>query len=318
MHTDADRKMKRSLAIQPTKESSQPFPRSIFPMEMKTGEAVDCGVYFRGHHNDASFGAFPYLATGKSPDGRDISIMVDVPRFGPSAVKAVKSLVENGPDYLFLTHVDDTADHNKWKSEFPNLKRIFHSGDLGRHNWIGDLTLERVEILLHGETKSGQGDSLMVWDINGNQQSFDKIGEMKEGEFLILHTPGHSPGSISLLFRPKSQATLQSEALQSSTGEKVNYPRGVLFTGDTYAWTTRDGGHMSGFPRYGNNLQQQATILSKLGNIAQMFDIIASGHGHPRFYLGNENRGKSSEDERKLEEMEYALNELKSYRTGDV
>ena len=295
---------------------NQPFPQSIYPMISSEGETVDIGVHYLGHHNDASFGAIPYLCFGKSPDGKDISIMVDVPRFSPSAVRAVKSLAESGPDYMFLTHVDDTADHNKWKEEFPTLKRIFHSGDLGRHNWVGDLTLENVEILLQGDdendcnTSSDEDRSLFtMWDINGKRRPAEKIQQQLEpGEFLILYTPGHSPGSISLLFRPTTlQQTndVQCDDLLSVDGKKVCYPNGVLFTGDTYSWTTRDGGHMSGFPRYGNNLQLQATTLQNLGKICHLWDIIAPGHGHPRFYLE-----KDSRNEIKLEEMRCALEEL--------
>ena len=170
-------------------KDNYPFPQSIYPMVSSEGETVDIGVHYLGHHNDASFGAIPYLCFGKSPDGKDISIMVDVPRFSPSAVRAVKSLAESGPDYMFLTHVDDTADHNKWKEEFPTLKRIFHSGDLGRHNWVGDLTLENVEILLQGDDENDSSDEdrrlFAMWDINGKRQPADKLQQQLEpGEFI--------------------------------------------------------------------------------------------------------------------------------------
>jgi glyoxylase-like metal-dependent hydrolase (beta-lactamase superfamily II) len=42
---------------------------------------------------------------------------------------------------------------------------------------------------------------------------------------IILHTPGHSPGSISLYKRPSIDGT------------------GLLFTGDTYGYTTNEAGH---------------------------------------------------------------------------
>ena len=305
-------KLKNALSI----KDGQPFPKPIYNMQSSEGEAVDFGVHYLGHHNDASFGAIPYLCLGKSPDGTDISVMVDVPRFSTSAIRAVKSLTETGPDYLFLTHVDDTADHNKWKKEFPSLKRIFHSGDLGRHNWVGDLTLKDVEILLqNNEENNNSGDGITMWDIEGNQQTDpNKLLQLEYGEFCILHTPGHSPGSICLLFRPNNQfSILQSKELLSVDGKTVSYPKGILFTGDTYAWTTRDGGHMSGFPRYGNNLLVQSESLQKLSKISHMWDIVAPGHGHPRFYLEGDNSTNESEDAIKLNEMKPALDELLSY-----
>ena len=265
----------------------------------------DIGVFYLGYHNSASFGAIPYLCIGKSPDGNDISIMVDVPRYSPAAVSAVKSLVASGPDYLFLTHVDDTADHNKWKREFPAMKRIFHSGDLGKHNWIGDLTLENVEILLK-DGGSDHGEDLVIWDINGIRQPVDKLQQQLEpGQSIILHTPGHSPGSISLLFRPILQSTNENKE-----GKKDDYPNGILFTGDTYSWTTRDGGHMSGFPRYGNNLQLQAATLKKLDNISDKWDIVSPGHGHLRSYLEQD----QDRNKKKMMEMKDALEELLSYK----
>ena len=307
IHGEDERELKDALSIQ----HDQPFPQLMYPMQSADGETVDIGVYYLGHHNDASFGAIPYLILGKS-EGKDIAVMVDVPRFSPSAVRAVKSLTASGPDYMFLTHVDDTADHNKWKKEFPALKRIFHSGDLGRHNWIGDLTLEDVEVLLQEENDSSSDDDLMMWDIGGNRLPANKLDRMEQEEFLILHTPGHSPGSISLLFRPKLQPpNVRNTNLFSIDGKKIKYPSGIICTGDTYAWTTRDGGHMSGFPRYGNNLHMQAATLQKLGNLSHLWDIIAPGHGHPRLYLEHDGGGGEG-DEIKLNEMNDALEELLS------
>ena len=284
---DKEAELKSSLSIKPNGDLL--FPRPIQP-------ETDLGVFYLGHHNEASFGAIPYLVRGKSPEGKQISVMVDTPRFCRSAVAAVKSLSPAGPDYLFLTHVDDTADHNKWAEEFQNMKRIFHEGDLGRHNWIGDVTLENVEVLLKGTMKDDMKD-LMCWDIDGNR--IDQTESIREEELVILHTPGHSPGSISLLFRPKSD-TLHNNC------------KGVLFTGDTYSWTTRDGGHMSGFPRFGNDLTQQAKTLKLLGEISHMWDIIAPGHGHLRSYMkfkGEENDVPKI----KRDDIDIAVSELLSY-----
>ena len=305
------RELKDALSLQ----HGEPFPRPIYSMKSSYEEQNQLGVYYLGHHNDKSFGAIPYLVQGKSPSGKDVSIMVDVPRFGQSAVRAVKSLAPTGPNYMFLTHVDDTADHDKWKKEFPALKRIFHSGDLGVHNWVGDLTLEHVEILLKEKTtiesNSAKNDHLVAWDVDGNPCDVSEF-EINEEEFLIVHTPGHSPGSICLLFRPKSYQSTESSS-SSNSDKQIN---GILFTGDTYAYTTRDGGHMSGFPRYGNNLQVQAESLTKLGKICHMWDIVAPGHGHVRSYLKNdivEENEVVSRDTVKSNELKDALVELQSW-----
>ncbi|KAL7546524.1 hypothetical protein ACHAWF_009857 [Thalassiosira exigua] len=309
------RDARRALATQQP-DGDAPFPRPLCPLTTDGGEVLDAGVHYLGHHNEASFGAIPYLAAGESPDGRRTTVMVDVPRYGASAVRDVKSLTsEEGPDYLFLTHVDDTADHGMWKAEFPHMKRIFHAGDLGKHNWVGDLTLKDVEVLLP-EPEGGrpEGD-LSAWDLDGNPVTIEEFEERcKDGDtggFLVLHTPGHSPGSISLLFCP-GHAPLQGR-LRSSDGDDARYPRGMLFTGDTYSWTTRDGGHMSGFPRYGNDLAIQGETLKKLARLSDLWDVVAPGHGHPRFYLEDEGAGGEGQKERIAREMREALEELRSH-----
>jgi len=106
---------------------------------------------------------------------------------------------------------------------------------------------------------------------------------------VILHTPGHSPGSISLYKRPGSEA-----------GDA-----GILFSGDTYAYTTSQGGHVSGFPPYCRNEEQQVNTLQKL--LALEWDVIAPGHGHPRDYRTINDGDRKSV---KSEEMKVALEEL--------
>lgn len=282
-----------------------PFPRPLSD-----------NVWLLGHHSSKTFGAFPYLVQGYHKK-QFISIMVDVPKFTPSAIRAVSSLLPPAPleegeegkkelDYLFLTHVDDTAQHNDWKNEYPNLKRIFHSGDLGSHNWIGDETLEDVEILLDSDSKVDtilDKEDLVFYSLDGERFSIDfekdrsdsdegydsilkDFMEKMDTDFLILHTPGHSPGSISLLYHSRS------------ADRKDNHDGGTIFTGDTYAFSTRDGGHMTGFPRYGNDLERQAQTLKCLGELSNLYECVASGHGHVRdyrFFRGDMNDEKVSE-----------------------
>jgi len=252
-------------------------------------------VYFVGHHNSKSFGAAPYLVSTALPSKTAAPkwIMVDTPRYSPSAVRVVESVTgPEGPAYLVLTHVDDTADHNRWKSHYPNLKRVFHSGDLGVHNWIGDETLEDVEILLDSRSSDHR---LQFFDLDGSP--IDGEDGASRDDVVLVHTPGHSPGSIAVLKRPKPGNTAAGTA------------PGVLFSGDTYAYTTREGGHMSGFPRYGNDPRLQANILPLLLDLD--WKILAPGHGHVRDYTLLKD-GTCDIDARK-QEMEAAIDELSLY-----
>merc|ERR1712224_17032 len=265
--------------------------------------------YFVGHHNSESFGAAPYLlpssssSSSSSSTSSSVWIMVDTPRYSQSAVRAVESITgPEGPSYLVLTHVDDTADHNRWKERYPNLKRIFHSGDLGVHNWIGDRTLEDAEILL--ESRSSDRN-LQYFDLNGNP--IDN-GDDIDDDVVLVHTPGHSPGSISLLKRPVSSAGDDADTASHSLARSP----GVLFSGDTYSYTTREGGHMTGFPRYGNDQELQSKILPLLLDLD--WQILAPGHGHVRDYTVRENgRDNDGADDERQIEMGKAIEELSWY-----
>ena len=275
------------------KAGRRPFPRPLFLDETSNSSDSQLSnpppvpdVYWTGHHNEASFGAVPFLmkATYKH---KEIWIMVDTPKFSKAAVDDVVSVTgERGPDFLFLTHVDDTADHGKWANHFPSLREIFHSGDLGRHNWIGDRTLEAVDVLLPSVDVSSDDsqESLVAYTLEGEvlpisdwQDQWERGSIMEGTDVVILHTPGHSPGSITLYRRASKDGTNP----------------GILFTGDTYAYTTRDGGKMTGFGRYGNDLEQQVDTLSKLLKLE--WDVIAAGHGHSRDYRREDDSVKAAE-----------------------
>ena len=276
----------RPGSVEGSESLSGPFPRRFLDDDTLKD------AYWLGHHNEASFGATPYLLRTSSEEKDVVWIMIDTPKFSQSAVRDVETLTgPDGPDFLFLTHVDDTADHNKWAHHWKHqgkgdLKRILHSGELG-NNWLGDSTLEHVEMLLP-EVENEQG--LTPYNLRGETLSLD-WQESHGNQIVILHTPGHSPGSITL-YRPPDQD---------------NNEPGILFTGDTYAWTLRDGGKMTGFGRYGNDLRKQAKTLEELLKLD--WDVIAPGHGHPRDYRHSDN----TTDSRKLrrqEELKVALDDL--------
>ena len=283
--TDQDDQLVKKMA---GKDEAKPFPRRFMDDE-SLGP-----VYWLGHHNEKSFGATPYLFQTSYKGQDNVWIMVDTPKYGPSALKAVESLTgSGGPDYLFLTHVDDTNSHDQWAEHYQRqsgkngMKRIFHAGDLGRHNWLGDLTLEDVEILLKKE-EANTSENLTAYNLAGEILPSD-WEESCDDEVVILHTPGHSPGSITLYKRPRNEHA------------------GILFTGDTYGWTTRNGGKMNGFPMYGNNLRVQAETLEKM--LGYEWDVIAPGHGHPRNYL-DVSQDKNQRQQARQADLQVALDDM--------
>mmetsp|Transcript_25421 Transcript_25421/g.36180 ORF Transcript_25421/g.36180 Transcript_25421/m.36180 type:complete len:340 (-) Transcript_25421:60-1079(-) len=253
--TPEQRTLTKQLAISPKLNGlEKPFPLKLSD-----------NVWFVGHHSSKTFGAAPYLTkvktqldrnSGDEDNSGDYWILVDSPKYSKSAVDAITQLAgPAGPKYMILSHVDDTAEHGKWKEQFPDLKRIFHSGDLGKHNWVGDLTLEHVEVLLQ-ECSTDQ--QLQAFSLDGTPLSADKAAQ---SSVVIYHTPGHSPGSITLLQRDG----------------------GVLFTGDTLGYTTRTHS-LTGFPRYGNDQNQQSETLTLMETQIEGWNLVAPGHGHFRDY----------------------------------
>ncbi|XP_020246777.1 uncharacterized protein LOC109824561 [Asparagus officinalis] len=122
------------------------------------------GVYHCGYHSERSFGATSYLIV--HPDG---NILVDSPRYTEILVNKIEML--GGVRYMFLTHKDDVADHEKWSMHF-RCERILHSGDV-------EISTASVERKLHGDGP---------WSIGT--------------DFELIYTPGHSAGSVSLYYKP--------------------------------------------------------------------------------------------------------------------
>jgi glyoxylase-like metal-dependent hydrolase (beta-lactamase superfamily II) len=335
--TPKDEQLVQQMALSPKVNGLElPFPRQIFRHDAAGGAAAAAAagdtqpldnyypIYNVGYHNDGSFGATPYLVPA-TVHSKNVWILVDSPRHGKSAVQAVTSVTgPSGPDYMVLTHVDDTADHGKWVEEFPSMKRIFHAGDTGRHNWLRDHSLNNVEILLPEPSGPSppppetMGDSTLSSSSSSSSSSSvspfcaysldgTPLPETWLQDFtadpntnvVILHTPGHSPGSITLWRKPTPQQQSQSQQQPEMT-----LP-GIIFTGDHYGYTTRGGGQMTGFPRFGNNLQTQAQSLKNLLHL--QWDIVAPGHGHPRDYTQNDKHQKETD---KAQDMEQAIANL--------
>ena len=332
-----------------SKDMKRPFPRPFLLNEVMDGDSIGNNnnnsisttavpdVYWVGHHNEASFGAIPYLVRAESENNSNAWIMVDVPKYNVQSVRDVIEITgPQGPHFLFLTHVDDTADHEKWADHFNSnnintssttttsndgtlqqqyCQRIFHSGDLGRYNWIDDRSLEQVPILLTSSPSTSSDDApphgLTAYLLNGtcisatNEHWLEQFeaGELRT-DVIILHTPGHSPGSCTL-YKRRRTVTTSAPGLSTTSTTTTTIP-GVLFTGDTYAYS----GHrhrMTGFPRYGRDLVQQHHTLQQLVTSLSSWDIIAPGHGLPRDY-------RNVSHALRIQELIEAQNDLKVTR----
>lgn len=125
-------------------------------------EPVDENVRFCGFASEDSFGASSYLIL--HPEG---NVLVDSPRFTAPLVRRLEAM--GGVRWMFLSHVDDVADHAKFREHF-NCDRVMHEDDAAFE----------VERPIRGKDPVRFADDL-----------------------LVIPTPGHTAGSQCLLYRDK-------------------------------------------------------------------------------------------------------------------
>ncbi len=133
--------------------------RAAFP------DPIEGPVHHCGYHSEATFGAASYLILRE-----DGNVLIDSPRFARPLVERIEAL--GGLRYMFLTHIDDIADHAKFQAHF-DCERILHTADI--RPGIRD-----VEIPIEGD---------------------DPIALAPD--VTLIPTPGHTRGSVCLLYDNK-------------------------------------------------------------------------------------------------------------------
>lgn len=131
-------------------------------------------VFYNGFNSEKSFGANSYFI--RHPEG---NWLVDAPRYMKKLVDAFERM--GGIAYIFLTHEDDIGDAPRYAKHF-RAKRVIHRADV-----------------------DAQPDA--EWIIDG----LDVVEASPD--FRIIPVPGHTDGSMALLYR-----------------------NCYLFTGDHMAW----------------------------------------------------------------------------------
>jgi glyoxylase-like metal-dependent hydrolase (beta-lactamase superfamily II) len=140
-------------------------PKNIKEVQQHLPALVTQNVYHCGYHSEKSYGAASYLIV--RPEG---NILVDSPRFVPPLVKNIEAM--GGIRYLYLTHRDDVADHQKYRDHF-ECDRILHADEINADT-------RSVEIQLSGSEPHQIADDL-----------------------LIIPVPGHTKGHTVLLYNHK-------------------------------------------------------------------------------------------------------------------
>ncbi|MEI1374133.1 MBL fold metallo-hydrolase [Nostoc sp. UHCC 0926] len=140
-------------------------PKDIKVAQQQFPILVAENVYHCGYHSEKSYGAASYLI--QLPEG---NILVDSPRFTPPLVKRLEEM--GGIRYMYLTHKDDVADHQKFAEHF-QCDRILHADDITADT-------RNVEIQLTGF------------------EAFTLTPDL-----LIIPVPGHTKGQTVLLYKNK-------------------------------------------------------------------------------------------------------------------
>ncbi|NEQ39720.1 MAG: MBL fold metallo-hydrolase [Okeania sp. SIO3I5] len=128
-------------------------PKDIKNVQKTFPILVEDNVYHCGYHSEKSFGAASYFIVIKEGN-----ILVDSPQFLTPLVKRLEAM--GGIKYMYLTHKDDVADHQKFREYF-NCDRILHIDDISPDT-------KDVEIKLTGTDPISLTPDLLIIPVTGH------------------------------------------------------------------------------------------------------------------------------------------------------
>jgi len=153
------------------------------PADMKAAQeslpiALTDRVYHCGYHSRSSYGAASYLI--QRPEG---NVLVDSPRFIKPLVDRLEDL--GGVRYLYLTHRDDVADHQKFRDHF-QCDRLLHEDDITADT-------RSVELPLSGSEPIALAPDLTIIPVPGHSRGHTVLLY----ENRVLFTGDHLCWSVS-------------------------------------------------------------------------------------------------------------------------
>lgn len=162
-------------------------PKNIKDIQHSFPLLVSENIYHCGYHSEKSYGAASYLIV--RPEG---NVLVDSPRFSPPLVKQIEAMGDIR--YMYLTHRDDVADHQKYRDHF-GCDRILHTDEITTDT-------RDVEIKLSG----GEPYQLAT-------------------DLLIIPVPGHTKGHTVLLYNNKYLFSGDHLAWSDELQQLLAFPR---------------------------------------------------------------------------------------------
>src|SRR6185295_7821503 len=134
----------------------------------------------------------------RRPPERGGNVLVDSPRWNRELERRLEEL--GGVRLLFLTHVDDVAEHARWKERF-GCTRVMHSLD----------AVPGVERVIEGTEPVAL-----------------------DPELRVIPTPGHTAGSACLLYRERFLFTGDHLAWSETRGQLYAFRSATW-----YDWATQ-------------------------------------------------------------------------------
>jgi len=204
--------------------------RSSSPLYEGYPKLIEDNVYYMGFSDKTTFGCAGFFIHGK--DGPNI--LIDPPIAHPQLVNAVKRM--GGVQHLLFTHKDHTGNQAVWH-EATGAPRLMHTKDVvyTKNNHSPFPVTKDFEMLL----KLKPLESMTLEGVPG---------------FIIMSTPGHTPGSLIFIYKSK-----------------------FLFTGDSLAFSQAKGHLHAHRIQCWQDWGTQITSLSGLQEYS--FQWVLPGHG---------------------------------------
>lgn len=172
-------------------------PAELGPPWRDWPRRLEENVWLVGHPSTKNFGAFSYFI--ELPGG---GVLVDVPKPSEELFRWLEE--HGGVRWLFLTHRDHTQHHVEFAARFPGCRRIIGAADVNPRETTYQASTSDVEI------KLGSGPGAMT--LEGEPIAEDSLAA---AELAVLPQPGHTAGTLCLLYRGRF----------FFTGDHLNYSR---------------------------------------------------------------------------------------------
>jgi glyoxylase-like metal-dependent hydrolase (beta-lactamase superfamily II)/ferredoxin len=203
---------------------------------------LEDNVWALGQPSQKNYGALAYFI--ELPTG---GVLVDVPKPSEDLFRWLET--HGGVRWLFLTHRDHVQHHAEFAARFPGCRRVIGGADVNkRQSSFADAT-DAVEIKLSNE--------LVPMTLEGTPILPEALSS---AEFAVIPQPGHTPGSLCLLYRGR-----------------------FLFTGDHLAYSRRLGHIIGHRLQCWDDWERQSSSAQQLAAWAAAgqlrFQWLLPGHG---------------------------------------